>query len=111
MGMIEGAAFGVASGGRAETSDLTDDDRAVLDRVDAALADGVSLLRWWQQAEATGSYARRFELIRTFNRPDYSYAFFDQAPVPNGTMPVSTPDPKMSGSYGCSGVRDSSRRR
>jgi hypothetical protein len=69
-------------------SDLTDQDRAILARVDGSLADGLSLLRWWRQTQAANSYAQRFELVRTFNRPDVSFAFFDRAPIATGTIPV-----------------------
>src|SRR5947209_5316237 len=67
---------------------LTDEDRAVLARVDGALADGVALLRWWRRTDAAGAYARRFPLVRTFNVPDESFAFFDEAPLPGRTLPV-----------------------
>jgi hypothetical protein len=67
---------------------LTDEDRAVLDRVDTARADGVSLLRWWRRIDAAGCYTQRFPLVRTFNAPDKSFAFFDEAPIPGKTLPV-----------------------
>src|SRR5947207_1189660 len=67
---------------------LTDDDRAVLARVEPSLADGEALLRWWQRADADDAYARRFDLVRTFNRSDTSFAFFDRAPVARGSIPV-----------------------
>jgi hypothetical protein len=56
--------------------------------VDGALADGVALLRWWRRTDAAGSYARRFPLVRTFNVPDESFAFFGEAPIPGKTLPV-----------------------
>jgi hypothetical protein len=69
-------------------TDLTDEDRAILERVEPALADGTALLRWWRQTDAAGSYARRFPLVRTFNTPDESFAFFDQAPLPGRSLPI-----------------------
>ncbi len=66
----------------------TDDDRAVLDRVDAARADGAALLRWWRRTYAARAYRERFELVCTFNQPDQSFAFFDEAPTPRGSIPV-----------------------
>jgi hypothetical protein len=56
--------------------------------VDHALATGRALKRWWEQTEATQSYAERFETVNTFNRPDQSFAFFDQARLPVQTLPV-----------------------
>jgi hypothetical protein len=69
-------------------NNLTDEDRAILASVDSTLADGSALLRWWRRIHAAGSYAQRFPLIRTFNVPDDSFAFFDQAPLPGRTIPV-----------------------
>jgi hypothetical protein len=69
-------------------TDMTAQDHAVLDRVDGARADGTALLRWWRHTEDAGAYARRFPLVRTFNVPDESFAFFDEAPVGAQTMPV-----------------------
>jgi hypothetical protein len=73
---------------RRAATDWTDLDRAVLDRVDGALADGTALLRWWRRTDAANGYAQRFPLVRTFNTPDESFAFFDQAPIPGNTIPV-----------------------
>src|SRR5262245_51368165 len=70
------------------SSDWTDEDRAVLSRVEGALADGVALLRWWRQTHSANAYAHRFELIQTFNQPEESFAFFDQAPLRHGPIPV-----------------------
>ncbi|HEY1379876.1 MAG TPA: hypothetical protein VGF55_23950 [Gemmataceae bacterium] len=66
----------------------TDEDRTVLGRVDAARAAGAALLRWWRRVHAAAAYAERVELIRTFNQPDVGFAFFDQADLPGGAVPV-----------------------
>jgi hypothetical protein len=67
---------------------LSDADRVVIDDAERALADGLSLKRWWQQKEATNSYAEPFELARIFNRSARVTGFFDAAPFGNGTLPV-----------------------
>ena len=59
-----------------------------MDQAETARAEGVSLLRWWRQTDAQNSYAQRFPLVRTFNSPDESFAFFDQAPIPGKIIPV-----------------------
>jgi hypothetical protein len=67
---------------------INDADRVVIDDAELALADGLSLRRWWQQKEATNSYAEPFELARIFNRSARVTGFFDVAPLGNGTLPV-----------------------
>lgn len=66
----------------------TDEDRVVLQRVEQSLADGLALKQWWEQKNATNSYAESFEIIREFNPSDNSFSFFDSVQLPNGTMPV-----------------------
>jgi hypothetical protein len=68
--------------------DWTEADRAVLQGVEGALADGLELKRWWEQTDAAGGYAEPFELARTFNQPDRAVGFFDQAPLGGGWLPV-----------------------
>jgi hypothetical protein len=70
------------------TAALTQQDRAVLDNVESALANGLQIKKWWEQTEATHSYADRFETVNTFNRPDRSFAFFDQALLNGQPQPV-----------------------
>ncbi len=67
---------------------LSDADRVVIDDAERALADGLTLKRWWQQKEATNSYADPFELARIFNRSARVTGFFDFAPLHNNTLPV-----------------------
>src|SRR5258708_22548 len=67
---------------------LSDEDRAVIDIVEGFLSDGLALKRWWENADATNSYAQRFPLDREFNRPASAYGFFDQVQLPSGMLPV-----------------------
>ena len=68
--------------------DLTDEDLAIISQVDGALAAGLQLKEWWERTNAAGSYAYRFPTALTLNRPDFSFAFLDQAPVNGAMMPV-----------------------
>lgn len=67
---------------------LTDEDRDLLDGVDHALADGLALKRWWEEKNATRSYAKRCELVREFNESKGSFAFFDEVSLDGHTVPV-----------------------
>jgi hypothetical protein len=67
---------------------LTDDDQAVLDRVESSLADGRVLKRWWDETYARNSFAQRFELTRAFNRAEESFGFFDEVRLAGGPLPV-----------------------
>jgi hypothetical protein len=67
---------------------LSDADRVVIDDAERALAAGLSLKRWWQQKEATNSYAEPFDLARIFNRAARVTGFFDVASVGGDTLPV-----------------------
>jgi hypothetical protein len=67
---------------------LTDHDRALLSSVDSYLTAGIQLKQWWDQTSASNTFATRFDLGLTFNRPDTGYGFFDQAQVRGQTMPV-----------------------
>jgi hypothetical protein len=67
---------------------LTENDRAVIDRVEGFLRDGLALNCWWIQADATNTYAQRFPLDREFNRPAGAYGFFDQVQLESGPLPV-----------------------
>jgi hypothetical protein len=74
--------------GRLSPEDWTDRDRALVGRADGALADGLSLLRWWEQLDAVDGYSQRFDLVRTYNRSDRSFGFFDSAPLGDRMLPV-----------------------
>ena len=67
---------------------LNRDDLAIVDEVEAALADGLALMRWWERTDAADGYAERFDLVRVFNRSTSSYGFFDQAPLAGASLPV-----------------------
>src|SRR5262249_50031690 len=73
---------------RAGVAALTHEDWLIINRVESFLADGVALKKWWQQADATNSYAQRFPLNRAFNRPEEAYGFFDQVQLEHGPLPV-----------------------
>ena len=64
------------------------EEDAVLASVDYYLAAGRELKRWFDRADASQSYREKFELTRTFNRPELSYGFFDEIPLFGSTMPV-----------------------
>jgi hypothetical protein len=66
---------------------LSDEDRAIIERVEGALADGVALKRWWERTPPE-DFAKKFELERVFNRSATSFGFFDQVQLPSGMLPV-----------------------
>jgi hypothetical protein len=70
------------------TAGFTYEERNVLANVDRCLADGVAIMDWWQQADATGNIEDSFELTRVYNRPEHSYSFFATVPLPSGPLPV-----------------------
>lgn len=70
------------------TTALTDQDRAIIGHVENALANGLQLKKWWERTDTANSYADRFETVSTFNRPDQSFAFFDQALQNGHSLPV-----------------------
>ena len=67
---------------------LTEDERGIIQSAAGFLADGLSLKKWFEAAEATDGFSGRFDSLHTFNRPDASYAFFGEAPLERGNMPV-----------------------
>lgn len=71
-----------------ETTVLTDQDGAILDSVDTYLKAGLQLKQWWEHTSTTNSFAERFTLGRTFNRPDNSFGFFDHVTVNDRTIPA-----------------------
>src|SRR5258708_38048410 len=70
------------------SADLTDEDLAILSQVESSLSNGLQLKAWWEKTNANDNYSRRFPTALTFNRPDHSFAFLDQAPVNGELMPV-----------------------
>jgi hypothetical protein len=73
---------------RACTPSLTEEDLFVIGDAERALSDALRLKLWWEQKEATGGYARRFEPVRTFNRAERVTGFFDAAPLGGTELPV-----------------------
>lgn len=65
-----------------------DRDLLVVGDADRALADAVQLKQWWEQKEATGTYANPFELVRTYNRAERVTGFFDTALLNGKDFPV-----------------------
>jgi hypothetical protein len=63
-------------------------DLVVVGDAERALADGLQLKRWWEQKEATGTYADTFELVRTYNRAERVTGFFDTALLNGRDFPV-----------------------
>ncbi len=63
-------------------------DRLILQRVEPALSRGKQLLAWHRRKQRDNGFDQKFELTRTFNRPDESYGFFDRARVDGQLMPV-----------------------
>lgn len=70
------------------TAALTAEDLAVINTVESYLRDGLALKRWWEMADASNSYERRFPLDREFNRPAGAYGFFDRVQLASGQLPV-----------------------
>src|SRR2546422_76216 len=73
--------------GHIHNAGLTDEDRALIERVEGARADGVALKRWWDRTFPDG-FAYKFDLERVFNRPADSFGFFDQVQLKRGLLPV-----------------------
>jgi len=63
-------------------------DRATVANVPQAVADGLACLAWWRASQASGSFAERFPLVRTFNPADAGFGFFGTVPLPSGPLPV-----------------------
>lgn len=67
---------------------LAERDQLVIQDADRALADGLTLKRWWEAKEESGGYADPFELVRTFNRSERVTGFFDVASLNGQDFPV-----------------------
>ncbi len=63
-------------------------DREILAGVERYLQDGLTLKAWYEKASAEGSFAQRFDLARTENRPDQGFGFFDKIEIRGRTRPV-----------------------
>ncbi len=67
---------------------LSEDDLEALASFDQALSDAKDLAQWWSFVDQQESYADRFQLSATHNRPEVSFGFFDEATVDGSSMAV-----------------------
>jgi len=66
----------------------TEGDEAIVDSAQRYLDAGLELKQWWEKTDRDDDYKSTFDLSRTYNRPDYSFGFFDYGPVLGKTAPV-----------------------
>lgn len=67
--------------------DLNAEDWRIIDKVESSLRRGVEIRQWWDFQRRAGGFADEFQLVRTFNRADVGYGFFDTASL-DGGLPV-----------------------
>src|SRR4051812_33096288 len=67
---------------------LNDRDRLIIRNVDECLADALYLKRWWEEKEQTQNYAEKFEVARTFHRPNSGVGFFDTPSLRGKPAPI-----------------------
>ncbi len=67
---------------------FTEQESAVLSKVEQSLTDGLALKHWWERVYPVNGFKERFELERVFNRADSSFGFFDQVELAGGVLPV-----------------------
>ena len=60
----------------------------MLKDVDRALADGLRLLRWWQQTDAEQSYPKSFSFLKDLVPPDRATGFFGRTEISSGPIDV-----------------------
>ncbi len=70
------------------TPALNDQDRLIIRNVDECLADALELKQWWEEKEKTQNYADKFEIVRTFHRPNSGVGFFDAPTLRGKPAPV-----------------------
>ena len=68
--------------------ELNAEEQQIVDSAEDYLQRGLALLRWWEDAEAHGTFEQRFELQRAFNRAATSYGFFGSVPLSGTVLPV-----------------------
>ena len=71
-----------------DSTTLSKHDEAVINAVEPTLQRGRQLQEWWRRAHSREQYAQKLDLIRSFNRPYEGFAFFDDAPVDDKSLPV-----------------------
>lgn len=87
--MNGGAPAGERSGtGAPAGGTVGDGDENLFDLAERALAQGRQLHAWWLDVHRRDAYRERFEVVSTYNRPDRSFGFFDEAPVEGRLVPV-----------------------
>jgi hypothetical protein len=63
-------------------------DRAILQHAERTLADGMELVRWWEERDRTDDYPERFEVVREYNDSGRSFGFFDTTVIGGAPLPV-----------------------
>lgn len=76
---------GAAAASSASTAEQA---REVLPKAELFLRRGLDLKRWWDRVYSTNSFACKFPLTVSTNRPDTSFGFFDRAVVDGREMPI-----------------------
>src|SRR5580704_2692518 len=71
-----------------ESDELTEYDHRILAEVESSLENGRQLRAWWDRTNASNTYEEKFSTAMTLNRPDYSFAFLDHAPLNGKSVPV-----------------------
>lgn len=75
-------------GGLPRDEYLSEEDYGIIASVEPALRGGLELQQRWTQLEHDMAFQKRFELVRTFNSPNESFGFFDQAQISSTTLPI-----------------------
>src|SRR5262245_17551293 len=70
------------------TPPLDEQDLRVIANVEESLDRALQLREWWTAKNTTQSFAQRFNLIRSFNRPSSATGFFDVAHLRGISVPV-----------------------
>jgi len=63
-------------------------ERRIVDSVETYLERGRELRAWWQRAIERDEFGDKFPLSFTYNRPDYSFGFFDRTAVEGRELPI-----------------------
>ena len=75
---------------RMRDQNFTDQELQVIQRAESALACGLELKRWWQQASENHSYPNPYRQAFVFNRPDdFSCGFYGEAKVGGRRLPIN----------------------
>ena len=74
--------------GQTRLTGFSELDQIIVNSADRFLTDGVALKRWWEEAEATNTYADVFDLVHTFRRSERTKGFFGKVPLEGRTLPV-----------------------